>query len=425
MRGAHNYLGALAEAGAGWGSPGSISRPASLRRRASRSAAARAALARLAPAASCCCPTVCWQRQELFETWAEWKSRLTPLPSARFDSEGGTRRLETFYGVAALDGFGAFTRAEIAAMGRAARLCRADAEGPAAADRAAAALRRRLGHGDRCRDAAQSRTGAGPFRRSPGQLLASIDRTLTGAGARLLAQYLAAPLTDPQAIEHRLDVVQFFVDRREAARSGARGADAQSRYRARLEPARLGRGGPRDLAAIRDGLDAARRSRRLLAPGGLAGPPQRRRKRPSCARASRRADRARSPRRSPPELPLLARDGGFIAQGAIAPSSTSCACCATRAAAHRSIWRPDIAARRDCLVEDPAQQHDRLLHRGDGRRTPTSSIGAATLHPPPDMADAVRFTTVELAELESEIAQRRRQGAGARAGAVRDAGRAR
>jgi DNA mismatch repair protein MutS len=66
---------------------------------------------------SCCCPIACCSRQELFETWAEWKSRLTPLPSARFDSEGGKRRWKNFYSVAALDGFGAFNRSEWAAMG--------------------------------------------------------------------------------------------------------------------------------------------------------------------------------------------------------------------------------------------------------------------------------------------------------------------
>ena len=71
---------------------------------------------------------------------------LTPLPSARFDSENARkRRLEAFYGVAALDGFGAFGRAEIAAAGALRRLCRADPEGPAAArSRRRGACRRRL-----------------------------------------------------------------------------------------------------------------------------------------------------------------------------------------------------------------------------------------------------------------------------------------
>ena len=56
-------------------------------------------------------------RPALFELFAEWKPALTPLPNPRFDSEAARRRLESFYGVRALDGFGSFGRAEIAAAG--------------------------------------------------------------------------------------------------------------------------------------------------------------------------------------------------------------------------------------------------------------------------------------------------------------------
>src|SRR6202008_1849927 len=53
----------------------------------------------------------------LFELLAEWKPVLTPLPNARFESEAARRRLQEFYGVGALDGFGGFGRAELAAAG--------------------------------------------------------------------------------------------------------------------------------------------------------------------------------------------------------------------------------------------------------------------------------------------------------------------
>src|SRR5439155_13367276 len=56
-------------------------------------------------------------RPALFELFSEWKSALTPLANPRFDSEAARRRLEDFYGVKALDGFGSFGRAEIAAGG--------------------------------------------------------------------------------------------------------------------------------------------------------------------------------------------------------------------------------------------------------------------------------------------------------------------
>src|SRR5262249_19752979 len=90
-----------------------------------------------------------------------------------------------------------------------------------------------------------------------GSLLAAIDRSVTAAGSRLLAQRLAAPLTEPEAIAGRHDAVEFFVTDA-AARADLRGrlepAPALARALARLV---VGRGGPRDLAAIRDGIAAA------------------------------------------------------------------------------------------------------------------------------------------------------------------------
>src|SRR3546814_6293631 len=47
-----------------------------------------------------------------------------------------------------------------------------------------------------------------------GALLATIDLTLTGAGARLLAQRLQAPLTDTAAIAARHDAVAYLLDRK-------------------------------------------------------------------------------------------------------------------------------------------------------------------------------------------------------------------
>ncbi len=75
-----------------------------------------AALARLAPG-ELVLPERLLQRPELFEVLDEWKAALSPLPGARFDSENARARLEAFYGVKALDAFGAFTRPELAAAG--------------------------------------------------------------------------------------------------------------------------------------------------------------------------------------------------------------------------------------------------------------------------------------------------------------------
>ncbi|MDE1932101.1 MAG: DNA mismatch repair protein MutS, partial [Alphaproteobacteria bacterium] len=75
-----------------------------------------AALARLAPG-EILLPERLVQRPALFELLGDWKSALTPLPNPRFDSDNGRKRLEALYGVAALDAFGSFTRAAVAAAG--------------------------------------------------------------------------------------------------------------------------------------------------------------------------------------------------------------------------------------------------------------------------------------------------------------------
>src|SRR5262249_39795273 len=117
------------------------------------------------------------------------------------------------------------------------------------------------------------RTLAGERR---GSLLDAIDRTVTSAGSRLLAQRLSAPLTDPEAIHRRLAAVTSFVE------DVAARADSRSRLAAAPDLARalarlaVGRGGPRDLAAIRDGILAAADLARALSslketPAEIAG----------------------------------------------------------------------------------------------------------------------------------------------------------
>ena len=90
-----------------------------------------------------------------------------------------------------------------------------------------------------------------------GSLLDAVDRTVTGAGARLLAADIAAPLMEPDAINARLDLVQHFAGDqllREMLRSKLRSVPDMGRAVGRLA---AGRGSPRDLGQLRDGLDAA------------------------------------------------------------------------------------------------------------------------------------------------------------------------
>lgn len=233
-------------------------------------------------------------------------------PRGEFDSARGEARMKSLFGVATLDGFGAFDRATLAAAGgliayldhvakgalpflRPPRLTRSDA--CMAID---AATRESL-------ELTRSQSGA-----RQGSLLDAVDRTVTGAGARLLAHDLSAPLMDRAAIEARLDLVTRFHDD-----PGLRG-ELRDTLRALPDIARAigrlaaGRGSPRDLGQLRDGLDGAWRLGERL--GRLPAPP---------ALLAELAPQLRGhgalidllQRALVPAPPIDAAQGGYIAEG--------------------------------------------------------------------------------------------------------------
>ena len=174
-----------------------------------------------------------------------------------FDSLDGERALKARFGVATLDGFGGPGRAELAAAGG--LLAYLDATQKQAVAFLAAPRRiARSAHmaiDTATRDSLEiCRTQAGAL---AGSLLATIDRCVTAPGRRLLASDLSAPLTDRHSIERRLALVQWFHDeplRRERVRDGLKAMPDIGRALGRLV---AGRGSPRDLALLRDGLGAA------------------------------------------------------------------------------------------------------------------------------------------------------------------------
>lgn len=233
-------------------------------------------------------------------------------PRADFDSSGGEARLKRLFGVATLDGFGNFSRAALAAAGglvaylehtakgslpflRPPRLSRTDAA--MAID---AATRESL-------ELTVSQSGT-----RKGSLLDAVDRTVTGAGARLLGQDIAAPLMDRGAVEARLDLVQRFHDDsglRDMVRGSLRALPDIGRALGRLA---AGRGSPRDLGQLRDGLDGAwRLGERLDAIAAL--PPLLAELVPQLRGHGALIDLLA--RAMVPEPPIDASNGGYIAEG--------------------------------------------------------------------------------------------------------------
>ncbi len=403
----HNYLAAVAETGGTgtqafglawldlstgefWLQPVDPSRLAS-------------ALARLAPG-ELLVPDRLIERPELFESFAPWKAALTPQPASRFDSENGRRRLETLYGVKALDGFGSFSRAELAAggalvdyveltqKGRAPRLAPPAQVAESGVLEIDPATRRNL---------ELTETLSGERR---GSLLHTIDRTLTGTGARLLAARLASPLTEPASIDQRLDMVQWFAAdtrRREATRAALKGVGDIERALSRLG---LGRGGPRDLAGLRDALDQTPALKAVISDGGLAGIPQ------GLDEARRDLGEhgvlvERLRRALGPDLPLMARDGGFVAAGYSAELDEFRV---LRDESRKHIAGLQARYADETKIASLKIRHNNVLgyyievtqlhaDKMQGEKTGGRFIHRQT------MAGAMRFTTVELSELESRI----------------------
>jgi len=192
-------------------------------------------------------------------------------PRERFDGIAAERKLKSLFGVATLDGYGALSRAELAAVGG--LLAYLDQAGQGALPflqpprRRAAADHMMIDAATReSLEITQAATGG-----RKGSLLDAIDRTVTGAGARTLAADLAAPLTDRPAIEARLDLVTLFerdAGLRERLRAALRALPDIGRALGRLV---AGRGGPRDLGQLRDGLNEGYRLHDLLA--AIPAPP--------------------------------------------------------------------------------------------------------------------------------------------------------
>ena len=169
----------------------------------------------------------------------EMRVPATPLARDGGDGAAAERRVCEFYGVETLDGFGAFSRAEIAAAALAlAYVKRTQFEARPALS---PPTRRARGTSLEIDPATRAnleltRTLSGA---REGSLLATIDLTVTPAGARLLAERLASPLTDPEAVNRRLDSLEFLVEAapmRDALRRALMHAPDFLRALARAQP---------------------------------------------------------------------------------------------------------------------------------------------------------------------------------------------
>jgi DNA mismatch repair protein MutS len=399
----HNYLAALAEAQGELALAWLDLSTADFATQPLLPAQLAAALARLAPG-ELLVPDRLLAREPLKKALEEWNAVLTPLPSARFDSDNARKRLQAAFNVAALESFGSFSRAEVAACGALLDYVELTQAGKRPA---LAPPRRERADGTMEIDPATRRNlelVRGLDGRRDGTLLATVDRTLTGPGARLLAERLAAPLTDRSEIERRLDLVQLFVERpalREKVREALKRTPDIERALQRLS---VGRGGPRDLAALRDGLESAEALSAFLGaePEALAPPPAPLAEIVQAAANHRKLIDTLAAALAD-EPPLFARDGGFIRAGYRAEldeqrtlrDDSRKTVAALEAKYRTSTGVPSLKIRHNNMIgyhiEVTATHADKL---------DLAALGFARRQ---SMSNATRFSTAELADLETRI----------------------
>jgi DNA mismatch repair protein MutS len=329
---------------------------------------------------------------------------VTPLTRDVFDGATAERRLASFFAVATTASFGSFSRVELAAAAAAITYVERTQIGkrPPLSPPAREAAGATLAIDQATRSNLELIRTLGGERR--GSLLAAVDRTVTAAGSRALAQRLAAPLTDPAEIGHRLDAVAAFVgdaalrtDLREQLKTAPDMARALSRIV-------VGRSGPRDLGAIRDGIFASAQIAALLS--ALANVPRNVARAVAALRRPDGALAAELNRALADELPAFRRDGGFV--------RGSYELALDEARALRDESRRVIAALQVRYAETTGIRSLKIRHNNvlgyfvdvtaqHGDKLTTAPLNATFIHRQ-TLAGQVRFTTTELGELEAKIA---------------------
>ena len=364
------------------------------------------AIDRLAPSEILVADTLL-QNSDLFHLLNEYKEKLSVLPQARFNSGNAQKRILEFYNVNTLDSFGSFSKSEVTAAGilldyventqkgkmpRIARPVKILSSQYMEID---AATRHNL-------DLLDGPRGS--------TLISVLDRTVSGAGARLLANRLANPLLNVKKINARLDVMEFFLkhqDVREKLRTVLKSCPDIERAVSRLG---VGRGGPRDLLSIGVTLGSLPKLITLIEtfkpidvvdelPSAVAKVLQ---KFGNHAMLVNMLANALWVEDRNNELPLLARDGDFIKAG----------------------YSPELDAVRDLknkghnyilnlqskYVQQTGIEHLKIKYNnviGYFIEIPNKEAAQVLGNPEfihrQSVLNAARFTTVELTELENQI----------------------
>lgn len=362
-------------------------------------AEAKSALQRLNPS-----EIICKEKQDFSD---ELNAISTVPQSGFFDSATGIQKLENLFGVSEADLSKQFSRAEIAAAGALLNYVDETQKGQIPY---LSSPRRIEGFKTvdfdpstfRSLELIKTQTGE-----REGSLISLLDNAQTGAGSRMIAARLLSPLRDVAEINRRHDEIETLIANFEITRmvrTTLKSVPDMERALARLS---LNRGGPRDLAAIRDGLHYAGLIRASLIEKGLMSTAL-----SNCANLlalsseqNEFMDKLKSALAE--SLPLLSRDGGFIAAG-FCPQLD-------RTRNLKSETQNHIAALQAKYIQDTGVDSLKITYnnilgffievpakRADALMIKTGDVENPFIHRQ-TMASAMRFTTPDLSNLEREI----------------------
>ncbi len=347
------------------------------------------------------------QNQRVFNILNEYREKLSVLPQARFNSENAKKRLQEIFKVETLDAFGNFSRAETTAAGilldyventQKGQMPRIEKPIKVYENKVMeidGATRKNL-------ELLESLTGD-----KGATLLSVMDRTVTACGGRLLAGRVASPLVDLAEINQRLDVIEFFINYprlRDDIREILKSCPDMERAVSRLS---VGRGGPRDMANINTTLTALPKLKNLLANFN--------KQTDSLDESLPQAVKEIVERLGvydnlvnmltnalAEDLPLLARDGGFIKEGYYPPLDSIKA---LKEDSHKLILDLQNKYAQAVNIPNLKIKYNNVI----GYFIEVQSKYATELLENKDfihrqsVLNAARFTTVELTELENNI----------------------
>ena len=348
------------------------------------------------------------QNPKIFEVLKEYREQLSILPQARFNFENAQKRLQEVYEVHSLEVFGAFTKPEVIASGLLLDYIESTQKGKIPRIEKPIKLHENKvveidGATRRSLELTESLTGD-----KNACLFGVLDRTITGSGGRLLHNRIANPLLDIAEINNRLDAIEFFRENnsvREDFREMLRSCPDIERAVSRLS---LGRGGPRDLANIGQGLNIVPQIKNLLADFSRKPDGQMIKDMPPAVKDI--LDRLGYHQELvnkiisalDEDLPLLARDGGFIKEGYFPPLDEIRH---IKNDSHQMLMEMQGRYIQDTGIPQLKIKYNNVI--GYFVETPSKFASQMLenkffIHRQ-SVLNATRFTTVELTELENKI----------------------